>query len=148
MYEHEIVIDESYFSPENFSGPEEKMNPEVKKLWIEKLETENIPQTHNRLGKLTGERCCLGVLCDIAVEQGIIPEPTPIDSWADSTLAYTDGFDTEQAILPRKVAEWANIDPRGQLNYADDGTAGHSLAALNDNGASFPKIAAIIREHF
>lgn len=137
------------FSPENYTSALNKMNPEIKEIWLNKLENENIPQTTSRLGTTDGERCCLGVLCDIAVEQGIIPTPVasyPTDD--NSTLVYGEGEGSEQAVLPKVVAEWSGVNPRGDFNVNNLGVPKDALSSLNDSGATFPQIAAIIREHF
>lgn len=44
--------------------------------WIARLRDPNAKQRRRHLGAPTGERCCLGVACDIAVEHGVIPPPT------------------------------------------------------------------------
>lgn len=52
------------------------MREDIKDLWVRELRFGNISQLRAKLGDHTGARCCLGVLCDIAVEHGIIPPPT------------------------------------------------------------------------
>lgn len=120
------------------------MNPRVKELWLDKLENGDIPQTTGKLGDLEGGRCCLGVLCDIAVQEGVIQPPTVYDD----RLRYGD----ELAVLPSEVMEWAGIehsnggfasDPEGNPEYMDD-----ALSFQNDRGKTFPEIAQIIREGF
>lgn len=120
------------------------MNPKVKEIWLDRLENGNIPQATGKLGDLEGGRCCLGVLCDIAVEEGIIQPPTVYDD----QLKYAD----ELVILPRDVMEWAGLDynnggfsadPEKTPDFMDD-----ALSYQNDQGKTFPEIAQIIRERF
>lgn len=120
------------------------MNPRVKEIWIDRLENGNIPQTENKLGNLEGARCCLGVLCDIAVEEGVIQAPTV----SGDLLEYAN----EIAVLPHDVMDWAGIehnnggfasDPEKNSEYMDD-----ALSYQNDMGSTFPQIAQIIRERF
>jgi hypothetical protein len=111
------------------------MDPDIKAEWVRRLREDNIPQTTNGLlGDVNGRRCCLGVLCDIAVEHGVIPLPE-----GGSALVYGD---KEKYVLPRVVAEWASIDCTGRY-YSTK-----SLAIDNDNGMPFPKIADVIEEYF
>jgi hypothetical protein len=120
------------------------VNPNVKELWLDRLENGDIPQTTNKLADLEGGRCCLGVLCDIAVEEGVINPPV-VD---DDRLMY----DNEIAVLPPKVMEWSGLEhnnggfalnPEEKPDYIDD-----ALSYRNDTGKTFPEIAQIIRERF
>lgn len=64
-----------------------KMNPEVKKVWINELRSGRYKQTTARLHGANGGYCCLGVLCDLSgamdwhVGDPCIP-PTMIQRWA------------------------------------------------------------------
>lgn len=122
------------------------MNPRVKELWLDRLENGDNYQITSKLGDTDGGRCCLGVLCDIAVEDGIIAPPTA-PHHGDFLM-----YDNEMAILPPKVMEWAGIehnnggfasDPENNPEYMDD-----ALSFQNDCGKTFPEIAQIIRERF
>lgn len=132
------------------------MNPEIKARWVEKLRSGVIPQLEGYLGNTTGARCCLGVLCDIAVEDGIIPDPC-VDG---DLLVYGDGRGNNCSLLPSSVTSWAGLivrdsfDPTPEdyaawladANYKGAGTK--YLTQLNDAGVSFPCIADTIERHF
>ena len=99
------------------------MKPEtVRKKWIAALRSGKYEQGRDQLrsGK---EYCCLGVLCDLAVKNGVI-----------SRFIGKDG------LLPRKVQKWAALS-------TDDGNySTNKLTNLNDNGKSFEEIADVIEK--
>lgn len=110
-----------------------KSKEAIRKEWVKRLRSGKIKQTQSQLGLVDGSRCCLGVLCDIAVENGVIP--TPKQNY-DQELVY--GAKSE--LLPRKVRMWAGL--RTWAGHYQKGQ--NSLAQLNDNGATFKQIAKII----
>ncbi len=112
-----------------------RMNQEAKALWLARLRDPSAKQTTGQLGKASGERCCLGVLCDIAVEQGIISPPTE----SPDGLWYGESDRT----LPREVQDWSSVGKYGQRGPSDP-----SLANLNDRGTTFAEIADVIEEEF
>lgn len=123
------------------------MNKEVKALWIDRLRNGNIPQAKRALGYTDGSRCCLGVLCDIAVEQGVIPPPVED---VDRQLRYgkRDSWD-ELAVLPKDVLEWSDLPyANGSWLDDDDYCIRDGLAHRNDQGYSFAELADIIEEKF
>ena len=110
------------------------MNHEIAEAWVRRLEKGDIIQTTGRLGTPRGARCCLGVLCDMAVEQGIIPKP--------EVFANHLSYDGESGILPLAVQIWA-----GMQSVNGTHTEGQPLSVLNDEGTSFKPIAGVIRTH-
>jgi hypothetical protein len=124
------------------------MDPEIKAEWQRRLREDNIPQTtEGWLGFGDGQRCCLGVLCDIAVEREIIPPPIRSNLSALHTGAPQDvlvyGDDEEASLLPKSVAEWASIpDQAGRYSINS------SLTKDNDDGVPFSEIADTIERYF
>lgn len=149
------------------------MDAEIKAELVKRLRSGNYIQGQEKLSLMDkdGEQkfCCLGVLCEIAVERGIIPridydeevwdEEDPDAEPVTRTAYKYDGCD---ATLPEKVVEWAgieskDIDGRPAVSRFDDyegmgrfeqertGTV-TSLAEMNDTGVPFSKIADYI-EH-
>ncbi len=55
------------------------MNAEIKKLWIEDLRAHPDMQGRGKL-MINGKSCCLGRLCLLAVDAGIIPPPVVIST--------------------------------------------------------------------
>lgn len=121
------------------------MNPEIKSRWVERLRS-GLPQTTGALCKVEGDQesfCCLGVLSDIAREDGIVARR--IDEGNTFIYFAPDGSDQSDAALPRVVAEWAGLYVNGYPDRSP-GAGGRNLAALNDTGATFNEIADIIEE--
>jgi len=77
----------------------------------------------------TGEKsfCCLGVLCEVAVQEGVIPS-----------------FDEGQCYLPEEVQKWARLKtPQGM--FKDKGEDSSVSDVLNDRDrVSFVEIANVI----
>jgi hypothetical protein len=91
------------------------------------------------------EYCCLGVLCDLAIKDGVDVE------WAgareDRAYMAWDRVSGERSrgALPPIVANWAGLTPWG--NDVSAPQAALDLAGMNDNGVPFLEIAdAIERE--
>ncbi len=114
-----------------------KMNQEAKALWLANLRDPSAKQIKGQLGDANGGRCCLGVLCDIAVNQGIVSLPRR-DS--NGLLWYEE----TKVSLPVVVQDWAGVRSHGQ------GRMGRQLplAELNDDGKTFAEIADVIEEEF
>jgi hypothetical protein len=55
------------------------MNPEVKSMWVEALRSNDYLQGRGALNR-NGLFCCLGVLCDVALKNGI---DLPVDRNGD-----------------------------------------------------------------
>lgn len=105
---------------------------EVRKAWAERLRNPgDIVQGSGRLAA-GNERCCLGVLCDLAVEAGVVPDYNPGDGWPDSS-----------------VDAWAALGDAYQTGvtskYIDSGRHRPGLMELNDSmGFTFADIADLL----
>ncbi len=126
------------------------MKKEIAERWIDKLRNGNIPQLIGILGMVNGRRCCLGVLCDIAVEDGIIgtlntDQSTPRDPLHPGPIANKVLYGTklDDMVLPEEVIEWAEMNS----NSGEIASNGATLAAMNDNGVPFTAIADIIEKN-
>lgn len=118
------------------------MNETIKERWVSALRSKKFPQTKEHLKDNNGF-CCLGVLCEIAVEDGVIAPPTkhPV------TLEWL--YENEGGTLPPKVMEWAEINEENPyVEYTQDGGYFYdSLSELNDaKSMTFPEIADIIEK--
>lgn len=118
-----------------------KMNPEIKKLWVEALRSGAYNQGKNRLRNLNNEFCCLGVLCDLhAKAHG--------NDWTyeDGQIRYVT-YLTQGSALPQPVTNWAGISLYGHYD-GDEGNF-NSLTRLNDIfGFTFNEIADVIEREF
>jgi hypothetical protein len=126
------------------------MRQDIKWRWIEKLRSGEYPQTKNHLQDEKGF-CCLGVLCEIAVEDGVI------QSWTkdSGTTVYGNKYDsdTSTTTLPDSVMEWAGLVDHNPTVFAPEDTpkdlSGRTtLADLNDSGSNFDTISKYIEEQF
>ena len=112
------------------------MNKRIKKLWVAALRSGEYKQGRRRLRSNVNTFCCLGVLCNIHAQE----HPKIAAAQKDSEQ-YMGSY----ARLPLAVCRWAKFKPvhdeairiAGDLNF---------LAAHNDKGVSFAKIADAIEE--
>jgi hypothetical protein len=124
------------------------MNPEIKARWTAALRSGEYPQTTGALNRARAYEeapagfCCLGVLCELAAEDGVVKHRT----YSEILTGYTaDGMDyIETSILPDAVREWAGLDSRYGLEI--DREKDVTLTTLNDDGKSFAQIADLIEE--
>lgn len=124
------------------------MNPEVKAKWIEALRSGRYKQGKNMLR--SGDKlCCLGVLCEIAVQDGVIAPPSLYDP-TEGRYAYGPYAATEA--LPESVWRWAGLQEgvpswpydRHREDYGRVGMPSDD----NDNGMSFTDIADKIERYY
>lgn len=154
------------------------MNPDVKVKWLNLLRSGKYAQGHGQLGVdplytdeegTKPERCCLGVLCEVAVEEGVIQKKVNpygnviygvnLDDPNVSKDTHTGSdYEAAQYYLPTPVRTWAGLDPEvyaPRVSLPDDvhpesqhdiyeGKIG--LATLNDSvgGYDLTKIADAI----
>ena len=90
--------------------------------------------------------CAFGVLCEIAVEQGVIPpaeveKQDPTDRTCTPTRHYYMGWDE---LAPDKVREWAELKSR-----QGEALNSHSIVELNDKwGVNFVQMAEYIKNNW
>jgi hypothetical protein len=151
------------------------MNQDVKKMWLEALRSGEYEQTKGKLHRtevddvdeeegITVGYCCLGVLCDLAVKEGVAERrtgPYGREEFGDFQTDDIYGGLTSDAVLPRRVMEWAGLsdaNPDVELSTFPDLHAKvmetdaymrgprekASLATINDAGGTFPEIADVI----
>ena len=139
-----------------------KMNPEVKALWLEALRNDTYQQGKLMLRPTLNTYCCLGVLCDLATNSN-----NPEVSWGDSEehqgqcMYYNGTWEEDDQLkedseLPWPVKKWAGLnsenpkveipDPFWIKQHDEDPPMKLvTLAQLNDEwGYSFKQIADLI----
>ena len=113
------------------------MKKEIAVKWAEALRGGKYEQHTSALANRDRTRhCCLGVLCELAIEDGVELETH------SGEVHYS--FEGEATGLPGVVMDWADMDTAiGQLpgNYV-------SLDVENDTGMSFGEIADLIERHW
>lgn len=123
-----------------------KLRPEVKTRWVEALRSGEYQQVTGNLrvhGEAGDRFCCLGVLCDLAKEEGV---PLDVERMAGDVYTYNGLGGTP----PTAVREWAyEIAPLDDSAWEVAGEDGDpvALADLNDvEGKNFSEIADVIEE--
>lgn len=121
------------------------MKPDIKRRWVKALLSGKYTQGKGKLRSNDDEFCCLGVLCDLAEQDGVKMRVNETER---------DGFryDGSRGVPPESVAKWAgmsnacpNVDIPG-VSYPTP------LWMLNDGlGAvspalTFAEIAKVIEE--
>lgn len=133
------------------------MDKRIKELWTEALDTKRLPdgtlitQTKEVLRSETkGNRrplCCLGVLCEIAVLEGVIPAPVKKPKFGFQ-WTFEDEYGTtrnhEDEDLPTPVMKWAGLDNHNPyVEYFGEAM----LSVLNDDHElNFKEISELIKE--
>lgn len=110
------------------------------KKWTTRLRDPNLLQGFGQLGTADGKRCCLGVACDVAVEEGVINPPV---TNMNGVLFYAG----MSALLPLAVADWLGLSnhPILDLPSREDDIEALTLVGLNDEQSlSFSQIADLI----
>jgi hypothetical protein len=120
------------------------MNPEIKDRWLRALRSGEYRQGRGRLkGTSTfdgsARYCCLGVLCELAVQDGVIPAP---EETGPRSLYGSDG-ELTWSDLPTSVAAWAGLD-----DHDPAPATGRKLSDRNDDGWSFEDLANLIEKDF
>ena len=124
------------------------MNPEVKAKWLDALRSGRYRQGVG--GLLTeGKFCCLGVLCDLAVKEGVGEWIGASDWTGVNRFAPADAAENKArsgGYLPIEVARWAGIDNSHWSPEDDDVTVdiyvgSKYLSLMNDDHVPFTEIA-------
>jgi hypothetical protein len=133
------------------------MNKEIAKKWITELRSGKYKQGTGRLHGTDADGsdryCCLGVLCEIAVSEGVAErssEPIRHGRYMYGTeVNERKDFEDKtrhSTVLPVVVKEWAGMkDDCGKHNVSNGGY--EYLTSLNDRGSSFAQIADIIEQN-
>lgn len=137
------------------------MNEKIKAKWIDALLSGEYKQGTNVLANAnTNEYCCLGVLCELAVKEGIVERKNvrytlPDNDTRINAISYGSvhpRYDVTNNVtfLPPEVMEWAEItspDPKLEIKQTLIGERTiRALSLLNDEGSSFADIAKLIKE--
>lgn len=120
-------------------------------LWVDALRSGEFDQCQDVLHKQEDGYCCLGVACEVAIQDGLPLERRPSE-W-DHALVVEYGvrgqFDPQ--LLPLQVQEWAGLDGGSGVDLPGI-TTYHgfhiSLIDLNDSGLTFDQIADVIEWYF
>ena len=117
------------------------MKAGVKEKWVNALRSGRFKQTRGSLRYAEGF-CCLGVLCELAAEEGVVLPAVEVGGGVYGYLESQDGTPFT-AFLPDAVANWAGINRTGYIQ-GDDYEV--HLTQINDGGSSFSEIADLIEQ--
>lgn len=124
----------------------QQMDPEKKGWWADALESDRFRKGQGALRAIHEDgltyHCCLGVLCEVAIEHGL---DLAITYSSDRVQTYFDG---EALLLPKSVVQWAGLEKEGPEVWQDNGEGVYKveLTLLNDDTEdTFADIAARIR---
>ena len=132
----------------------EKMNPEVKALWVTALRSGEYEQGRGALiqideGKQT--YCCLGVLCDLAIKAGVAEVRLYENEnsfaryqWWDATGDAAGEWSETEGTLPPPVMTWAGLIDDDPVITSGGLTA---VEANDSEELSFVDIAEQIEEN-
>jgi hypothetical protein len=119
------------------------VNPEIRKRWVDALRSGEYQQGVGSLRTGGDKYCCLGVLCEIAVADGVIER---FDPEANGTFSDKHSYGVPEnkqwSHLPLKVQKWANLAASNPMVRRDGW--GYPLAHLNDLKVPFSEIADCI----
>lgn len=129
------------------------INTERVKLVVDALRGDEYEQGTHALVNVDGgdrEYCCLGVMCDIALKNGI---SGLAERDGESQIGYVTNGDfthAEYSLLPLAVMQWYGFDSVGPaVNVpGNEGLYSEELAVLNDSGWSFSDIADVIESTY
>lgn len=110
------------------------MDAEIAKLWTDALESGKYKQGRLFLSK-DDAYCCLGVLCEVAIKNGIA-----LEICEDRGVKVYDGA---CAAVPDSILKWSGMRRSDGFIFND----GCCLANLNDiDRLSFEEIAVVIKK--
>lgn len=133
------------------------MDKRIKERWLAALRSGDYEQTdgylHVKADKssdtfdVSDGYCCLGVLCELAVADGVIQKQR-VNGNSFFEYGNPDKDDWDYSVLPVSVREWAGLqDANPYVNALKDGLdpeqydAWAALSEANDNGSTFAQIA-------
>lgn len=134
------------------------INKSIARRWVARLRSGELQQGKGLLSYYgeddTRRFCCLGVLCELAVEDRVIK---PGERNWNGTVIYDDmsgmpsiairdyiGVDDWHVTVPAE-----NLDGSGEWHKADEATVSVALDTLNDNADwTFEQIADAIERHY
>lgn len=121
------------------------MNREIAEKWTDALRSGEYAQCTGALNAPGKGHCCLGVLCELAVEAGVPVETVEVDRRRlDAAPWHVVSYDGMTDVLPARVRDWAEMaSSDGELDEYHEAYGG-DLALWNDHGATFAEIADAI----
>ena len=90
-----------------FTLEQQKAN---RKLWFKKLEETELKQGKGALCTRNDEYCCLGIACEVAIENGVHVEKWIDEKYSDNVYMYGKrDNNVNPAYLPLIVKDWLGL---------------------------------------
>lgn len=119
------------------------MKPAIKRRWVDALRSGKYEQGRGLLCH-DGRFCCLGVLCELAAEDGVVERQPRTDGAVVFDRTPNAGLTAGLVLLPAAVMAWAGLD----VDYAGRVVIGGKYEPIpdhnDDGGASFDELADAI----
>lgn len=127
-------------------------NKERIQLWVDALRSGKYKQGRHALAyELDNQKffCCLGVACEVAIENGLEIEVTRQGESCRTCIFY----DLSEGLLPTRVQKWFGLPSLNPVVHHTNSTTKRcwlwmSLSGLNDNGTPFEQIAIDIENTY
>ena len=112
----------------------------IRNRWIPALRSGEYRQGKSRLRSKDNRYCCLGVACDLAAAEGMIP------GWIDAGSHYAIplpafGAGEAYALLPDTLGTWLGFGNWGEIDLHVAGARYTFLTSANDDDVRFDQIA-------
>lgn len=132
------------------------MNEDVRWLWIDALRSGKYAQRRFYMSTFDGREgfwrhCPLGILCELAVQEGIVDYEDQKISFSDKRkndylLIRAYGAEKAEILLPREVLEWAELKT-ADSPYLSYENSFNTVSSLNDSGEhTFEDIAEMLEK--
>lgn len=136
-----------------------RMDPTIRTRWVTALRSDDYRQGRGLLARRDDAGwtfCCLGVLCELAVADGVVTRATACSCGSahnhvdEADRHWYAGCDTQ---LPAAVARWAGLSSANpvvdgvDLATYNDGHNAFDLDGVHVERRSFDEIAQLIEEH-
>ncbi len=122
------------------------MNPEIKQQWLQALRSGEYQQARGNL-RVDNTFCCLGVLCDLAIKQNVVPawqkeRETDYQWYIHEPREWAGSDNRQAAVLPKAVVAWAGLpDANPELIPTEKLADRKFLANYNDGRQAFGNLA-------
>ena len=122
------------------------MKRDIADRWIAALESGEYMKGKRRLCGETSSGhtafCCLGVLSELAIQDGV-----PVEKeWFDKEEFPFALYDNVREVLPERVRDWAGMKSRGG-RFCNDAGGIWTLIDINDRTNGFGQVIEAIRNH-
>lgn len=115
----------------------------IENRWIPALESGRFPKGKGSLNR-DGKFCCLGVACELLVEDGLLEKSNSPYDLISYQSPNTRSWDS--VVLPTAVASFIGITPWGSLSKMTEDGNYITLTQVNDASDTFEPVIAEIRK--